>query len=415
VEMRLRSGRHRLIGISRSNRLHAGQRVGFVESEGVSVEVFPKWMVQGMKGLAHTDRAALVQDARQSLAHLLDWCGVISITPGPAARQRAAKTSLSEWILHAMARELVHGLARGINRGYQERQEPLTAVRGRIDIGAQIRMGKDLPLPLWCRYEEHTQDTPLGRCLALFASLLSRLARSQATRNLAIQASRLLAPTTPTQNAPRDLARIRWTRSNERFQSSIESLKLLLAHQAVMQARGDAPSWSWSVPLSGVFERYVGRLLLLLWRMGLQSEDSKFPRRFTQRRIGKLTVAPATFGQKPDFVMVGDDRCAIIDTKYKVPRDFKPSESDVRQVLTYASLWNRRREAERAPCKRVILLYPAVDDEIPTTLKTWESYLNTPDNSNERVELHASSIPFRGVPTNDELKTYRRIIASWLN
>lgn len=414
LEMRLRGGNNRLVDISRSNRLKAGLRVGFVESDHVSVEVFPKWMVPDLVDVTPEQRSQHVGQARQSLSHLLTWCRVVSITPGPPVLQKVTRTSLSEWLLHAMARELVQQLTHGLSRGYQELLEPLLAVRGRIDIGSQIRQGHGLPLPMWCCYEEHTRDTPLGRCLALLAQIVNELARSQATSNLSTLAGRLLAPVRPSMNADSDLPRIRWTRNNERFRNSIRLLETLLSHKAALQQKGGAPSWSWSTSLDGVFERYVGRVLLLLWRQEAQDGESDFPLRTLQMRVGHLTAEPKSFAQKSDFVLRGTASTTIIDTKYKVPKNHRPSEADVRQVLVYASLWNNRDEGKTSPCKRIILLYPATDEMLPKIVRRWKSYLYDTGDSADRIELCVATIPFRGVPSREELESYRQVLSHWM-
>src|SRR5205823_11906680 len=72
------------------------------------------------------------------------------------------------------ARHLERALARGVPRAYQGLHERLPAIRGRVDIPAQLRLA-GLPLPAECRFDEYTADTRLARVLCGAAHRLLRL------------------------------------------------------------------------------------------------------------------------------------------------------------------------------------------------------------------------------------------------
>ena len=73
-------------------------------------------------------------------------------------------------------RHLERALSRGVERCYVEEHEALAGVRGRVEVGLVARRA-GLPLPVDCRYDEHSADTQLNRLLAGAAERAARWPR----------------------------------------------------------------------------------------------------------------------------------------------------------------------------------------------------------------------------------------------
>lgn len=383
--------------------LACSDRVGFAETPHVAVEVFPKYL-GGSRESADAGHVALL---RRELFGLLRYCRFFRVRPGEEAGQRLQRHPASEFVLYGMARRLVESLKVGLRYGYEERLAPLTAVRGRLDPARQVRQGGGLPLPLWCRYEEHDQESPLGRLLMLLAQMLGALCRTSATSTLAAQAAHMLEPVRASTNPWRDRGRLKLDRANEAFGESIAHLEILLRNMSADQVKGRARAWCFSVPLQAVFERYLEQLLRDLHR--------RFPARCVKLRlqygVGHLTRDPRSFRQRPDVVIEGPGGCTILDAKYKHPDKGKPNEGDVRQVLTYATLWNSNPKNVSKPCRRVVLVYPRFWSH-EKFIQSWKSNVEIP-STGETVELCVADIPFGRPPTPGDLESLLEQ-SSWL-
>ena len=60
------------------------------------------------------------------------------------------------------ARRLEASLTRGIPRRYEDQEDALVAIRGRVNLRA-LQRNSGLPLPVACSFDEYTADTPLNR------------------------------------------------------------------------------------------------------------------------------------------------------------------------------------------------------------------------------------------------------------
>jgi McrBC 5-methylcytosine restriction system component len=66
------------------------------------------------------------------------------------------------WVFEA---EVRRAASQGLVRGYQDRSESLSTLRGRIDVASQLRTRQGRPFPLECRFEEYTEDIELNRVI----------------------------------------------------------------------------------------------------------------------------------------------------------------------------------------------------------------------------------------------------------
>ncbi|GEM_PF-1918527 len=425
-DQRLQRNEGPLVRVGRDGVIRAGGLVGFLQTGALSVEVFPKYVARSNDTLD----AKAAGEARANFIGLLDFCRVYRTQPGLPRQLATEAGSLAEFMLHGMAGRLRSQLRRGVKRAYIEREEALEVVRGRILLDRQLIEGRGLPIPMRCRYERHESNTPLARLLALHALLLARRSRWSATRRIAAQATHMLPGVWPSRAYERDRAKVHFNRGNQRFEPCVRDLELLVGrrrHDIATQHR--TPSWALSWDMGPVFERYVERVL-----KRTLPQDDPLPAISVvgQDRVGYLASEPGeeefkVFQQKPDIVAtVGDERTVIIDAKYKRPTNFRPSESDVRQVLAYAELWNRQRRIGDEPfCDRVVLLYPrpwqqAAADGPP---KSYDLFAKVPGGPRvgKRVQLVIATIEFGADPTArlGEIRTarlgeIRKDIAAWM-
>jgi 5-methylcytosine-specific restriction enzyme subunit McrC len=105
--------------------------------------------------------------------------------PFPYTHERDFLRALA-WAFDA---ELRHALRHGIARAYLTREDAVVTLRGRIDIGRQIRARQDRGVPVECRFQEYSEDIPLNQLIkaahrrlrgvpGLGADLLRRLSQT---------------------------------------------------------------------------------------------------------------------------------------------------------------------------------------------------------------------------------------------
>ena len=108
-----------------------------------------------------------------NLFHLLE-AGGQTLDVRPEAFEYEKTGDLMPSFATFFARLAETALGRGVHRAYDEREEQLLTIRGRIAVATQQRQ-IGLPLPIVCRYDEYTADVPLNRIVKAAATRLSRL------------------------------------------------------------------------------------------------------------------------------------------------------------------------------------------------------------------------------------------------
>ena len=222
---------------------------------------------------------------------------------------------------------LDRAMVRGLPRQYRELDERLLALRGRVDVKAQLKMG-GLPIPVACRFDEHTADTKVNRVAKAALVVLLRLPGvSIATRQtLARLASRF---DEVSDLAPGDLAtETTFTRLDEHFRSVDRLARLILAESSIANRSGLEGASTFMVNMNTVFESFLEASLrrALHGRLGV-----------TGQRTTGLDEDGAV-GIKPDLTFLRGRRVVYVgDAKYKLIDSGLGLSSDYYQLLAYAT------------------------------------------------------------------------------
>jgi len=358
--------------------LCARQYVGVVEAAGRTVEIYPK-LDAHLLDADTVDAAAPLEGVMRSVLWMMDASGFLEAPEADTAPLDEVPTGFLDLFALLLAKNLRAELARGVGRRYERREDDLPAVRGRIDVAAQVRRNRDRMDRLACVWDEFTPDTPVNRLFRCACRHLLRRSRHTATVWL-LQDCLLLLDDVADVGPATALEGVRhlrhWDRGTERFRRPFElACRLLRGFGPALEAGADAAdTFVFLVDMNCLFEAYAGAALAA--RFGVAVETQKF--------LGKLFALDAGgIHQYADFYL--RDRTGIVwigDAKYKhltrngrgpvtldaavseeapspgaAPRSLSPD--DVRQLTVYAELEARRsKSAPAAPRANLILLYP---------------------------------------------------------
>jgi len=284
----------------------AGSHVGTVVVPGLQLFIRPKVTNANLFHLLGVDRVSV--DVRHET---YDY-GQAELLPAFAA---------------FYAHQLDAALARGVAREYVEEEERLIAIRGRIDIAAQTRQG-GLPVPVACRFDDHTEDIALNRTVRAAAVVLLRLpgVGARAQRDLVGLLDRLDGVR---DLLPGDLLRDhRFTRLDQHYEVVEALARMVLASASIDEIRGGRGSSAFLINMNKVFERFVEARLAraLSGRLTVVGQE--------RHRLG----AGHTVHFRPDLVFRRAGRIAYVgDAKYKLTKTGGGEEADYYQLLAYAT------------------------------------------------------------------------------
>lgn len=219
-------------------------------------------------------------------------------------------------------------LARGVLRAYQEQNETLVSLRGRIDFPTQINRG-GVKFPIACRYEDYTPDNAENRFLRAAVRLASRVPMVAAEdRRRLLQQLVALEDVADVPVQADDLDRITITRLNAHYAPALRLARLLLANLTLIDHRGATSASSFMVDMNQLFERFVTERL----RRALQGRLEVRDQTRAHLAVGnKVLMRPdLEFRRRGEPVYVAD-------IKYKLTADAAARNADYYQLLAYTT------------------------------------------------------------------------------
>lgn len=305
----------------------AGGTVGTIVTPTVRFLIRPKVSAANLFHMLEPDGKALAVDA--------------------ASFDYAESDDLLSAFATFFARVLEPALARGIPRQYREESGRLMAVRGRIDVAAQVRRG--LPAPIDCRFDEYSVDTQLNRLLRSACLRLGLLPGVPRTTRHALRtvSDRLDGAGLATRA---DLERATpFTRLDRHLQASERLARLALQGASITDRSGSTGAGSFLINMPWLFETFVEHRLRRALRGSLQVVGQ-----FRTHLDHGRSVA-----MRPDLVFLRDEEVVgVADCKYKLAKKGLGRESDYYQLLAYCTSLG---------LPNGLLIYAQADGEPPAT------------------------------------------------
>jgi 5-methylcytosine-specific restriction enzyme subunit McrC len=290
-------------------RLQSRQHVGVVTFGDVEVRIRPKVPQANVLGMLAASTG------------LVSW---LEGTPG-FGRQESLLASM----VALYASELTDLLRGGLQRSYEDHEERLVVMRGRLDIASIVSMG-GLPAPVPCRFDEYTPDHLLHRYLV---AALDRCAQvrdvGQGTRRLLRHARHSLVDVPSVPLAADAIDRHSFTRLDERYRRAAAMARLVLEHLTIEHQRGVEEVRAFTVDMNRLFEAWVAQ------RLPTHLDATFTLAAQTTRHLDderKLTLYPdleIRSGGRPVYVA---------DTKYKLTDSGLGRITDYYQAHAYATV-----------------------------------------------------------------------------
>jgi 5-methylcytosine-specific restriction enzyme subunit McrC len=242
------------------------------------------------------------------------------------------------WFFDAeMERARVYGLP----RDYVDTQETLSTIRGRIDVGEQLRQRQLRPYPLECRFQEYTQDTDLNRVLK--EAHAAALAIPGLDNRLAVRVGeryrRLFADVSAASYAD-GVPEVRFTRLTAHWQPAFWLASLLISFRALQDEQGRIVGRAFTVRMDRVFERFVELVVTEeLARAGWEVSPQLPVSLTTGAQVIETKDLLTGVGMRPDLIIQkAGIPVAVADVKYRRTEDVGDfQQPDVYQLFAYCA------------------------------------------------------------------------------
>ncbi len=332
--------------------LRARQSVGVLASQNCSLEILPKVDPDGP--------SENPVKLRERLVHMLDVALGLGLTGGQSATMARQNETLLDIFIRLFADRLIAEARRGLPRRYQNHDEDLATLRGRLDVTRQFTAHAVRPDRIACSFDALSADTPLLQIMKACAYYLSQHARALETKRKLHELRLLLSDVKEIPASALPWQQVRIDRTNRRWQTLFDLACMFMKRewQATHFDNVRTDGISLLFPMNDLFESYVAtqlRRVLMPYDIEVVAQGGL---KYCLGDWSQDSLCRATlFQTKPDIIIRrGGKVLGIIDTKWKqlsknpLTKKHGVGQTDVYQLMAYARLYD---------CKRLMLLYPS--------------------------------------------------------
>ena len=236
-------------------------------------------------------------------------------------------------VIDFFARTAETSLARGMVRSYRTVNDRPAALRGRIDVPAQLR-SPGITSPIACTFDEYTADILENQYLKAAVLRARRVAGVDIdTRRMLQHTWARLDEVSDIWVKPDDFDRIVFTRLNQHYEPVLRLARLVLQNLTLIDDAGSTGASSFLVDMNLLFQRFITLRLRRALRERLHVIDEPTLYLGVGNRVA----------MNPDLEFLGPSSGRVeyvADVKDKLTKDGRARSSDYYQLLAYATALN---------------------------------------------------------------------------
>jgi 5-methylcytosine-specific restriction enzyme subunit McrC len=310
------------------------QHVGVIKVGSITIEILPK-----------TDQSDSKAIWRDVLVQMLKESGELDVQSLSQASLRLRSNHILDLYFELFIQEAEYLLHTGLIKRYRKSEENGYALRGSLNFAKHIQRNVTHKERFYVNRQVYDINEPLNRIIRKTINLLPSLCLSNHLLNRA-NGLKLNFPELDDISVSEKLfSNIKWDRKNERYKTCIHIARLILLNYHPDITTGYNDVLAILFDMNTLWEKFIFKRLkkAVPQAVTIRSQESKHF--WESKKI------------RPDIFMHLGDRKVILDTKWKLLRDGRPSDDDLKQMFTYNRYYN---------CNESILLYPSIGQKSTT-------------------------------------------------
>jgi 5-methylcytosine-specific restriction enzyme subunit McrC len=329
--------------------LHNGvkfkQYVGVIQVGNLTIEILPKIDRKG------ADKA----DWQGVLLDMLKECRWMQVFAHEKASLRLKHNSILDAYLEIFLDACERLLHEGLVKKYRKNAKNLKVWKGKMNFTQNIRQNLVHEERFFTEHSVYDRDNIFNQILLKALKIIPNFTVSPVIRD---KLSRLLLDFPELKDINVEASTFQnlvFDRKTERYKEPIEIAAMLLLNYRPDIRGGRNHVLAILFDMNQLWEEYFYRRL----RVALPPNWS------IQRQPRKVFWELKEAGQKkiikPDIVLTNPEKAnIIIDTKWKTPEGFVPSDNDLKQVFVYNKYWSSKYGILIYPLNEVHFLSPAI-------------------------------------------------------
>ncbi len=303
-----------------NKRIKFSQYVGVIQVLDLTIEVLPK-----------TDNYDSTESSRSiwrdALIGMLHECRLIKLESITNAKLKLKSASLLDLYFDAFLTQTELLIRQGLRKQYKCVAENLNKVKGRIDFSAHIRKNYLHKERFYVEHKIYTVDNRFNQILLKALQVMRQIISNPKFES---RIKRLLLYFETVSDVPiteKSFVSIRYDRNSERYKQAVTLAKLIILRYSPDLRGGNENVLAILFDMNRLYENYIYRKLKVL------EFDSSNPIKRVNQQVPKPFWERSYL--KADIVIECSSARLVIDTKWKVPQNNRPSDQDVKQMFIY--------------------------------------------------------------------------------
>lgn len=361
----------------------------FFTPDKTQIEVLPKVGKQG------DDSEENHKQARHSLLMMLKTLKGFRHIETQQANIASQKMPLLEVFIAQFLQSVNTVVKRGLRSDYVAQQDNLAFLKGKLNVGKQIRHNFINKHKFYVEFDAFLQDRPANRLLHSALVAINSYTRSAKNQKLLQELLFVFTDISQSNDYKVDFTRLKVDRGMDYYQRALDWSRLILDGFSPQSMQGKSHAPSLLFPMEAVFESYVAKLL-----RDQVAEDYYLKEQVQAEKLVQHDKQQ-WFRLKPDLVIENQGSVKVVlDTKWKVLDQNKNNGTD-KYGLSQADFYQMFAYGQKYLDGKgdMFLLYPQSKEFSDAISKPF--CFNHEANDDEQLKLWIVPVDLRLKPEND--------------
>ena len=317
--------------------------VGVIQANDLTIEILPK--------IGKSTNIVNEKDCWQRVViEMLRECNWMKVHANEKAFLQYRYNSILEAYLDLFINELETLIHQGLIKKYRQKDGNLLALKGKLLFSRHIQQNITHEERFFIRHQIYDHNHPFNQVLLKALKLIPSICNSPALNdrvyNLLFSFPELEDLNVTTQT----FEKLIFDRKSEAYREAIGIAAMILLNHRPDVMSGTNHILAILFDMNDLWEEFVARQIMRFnshkWNIISQEEKpvwEKALKPFSRKKI------------RPDLVISAGGKKLILDTKWKLPEDNTPSDSDLKQMFLYNEYWE---EADS------VLVYPKISGQL---------------------------------------------------
>lgn len=310
------------------NRIHFRNYVGVIQVGSLTIEILPK-------ADKAPDSLAQKKKWQGAMIEMLRQTGFIRVTSISDAHLRLRSSSLLDIYFETFLAEVDELVHHGLVRKYRQNCENLPNLKGRILFERHLTKNIVHRERFFTAHVFYDRNNRFNQILRMALDVLIRVSQNPHLVALANHLAILFEDVEGIKVTDRLFTRLPYTRNTERYRRALQLARLIILNYSPDVRGGSENVLAILFDMNSLFERFV---FVQLKRAEAKQTSRQIS--FKAQVSRRFWIADGMQKSiRPDIVALIETGLehekAVLDTKWKIPRDGRPGDADLQQMHAY--------------------------------------------------------------------------------